>query len=94
MSIRPNNDTNAMQPTIGGYIVLSAKGIKPTHVPVASADEASAIWWHFVQANALGASDLKRDSGHIYSNDKQLVARVSYNGRVWTPDGKLLQNWV
>jgi hypothetical protein len=83
-----------MQPTSGGYIVLSARGIKTAHVPVDSADEASAIWWHFVQANALGASDLKRDSGQIYSNDKQLVARISYNGRVWTPDGKLLQNWV
>jgi hypothetical protein len=29
--------------------------------------------------------------GNIYADDGTLVARVSHNGRVWTPDGILLQ---
>jgi hypothetical protein len=95
MSNTPIHDTNAMQTVAGGYIVLSARGIETTHVPVTSADEASAIWWHFVKMNDLGASDLKRDSGQIRSNDGKLIARVSYNGRVWSPDGScLLQEWA
>jgi hypothetical protein len=82
-------------PTAGGYIVLSARGIKTTHVPVTSADEASTTWWQFVKMNDLGASDLKRDSGQIRSNDGKLIERVSYKGRVWSPDGSsLLQEWA
>jgi hypothetical protein len=75
----------------GGYIVLSAEGMRTRQIPVSSADEPSATWRRFVEDNDLGASDLKRDSGFIYSNDRKLVAKVSYNGRVWTPDGQLLQ---
>jgi hypothetical protein len=75
----------------GGYVVLSAEGMRTRHAPVLSADEASSIWRAFVEDNDLGASDLKHDSGFIYSNDRKLVAKVSYNGRVWTPNGELLQ---
>jgi hypothetical protein len=32
MSNTPMHDTNAMQTVAGGYIVLSARGIKTTHV--------------------------------------------------------------
>jgi hypothetical protein len=95
MSNTPIHDTNAMQTVAGGYIMLSARGIKTTHVPVALADEASAIWWHFIKINDLGASELKRDSGQIRSNNGKRVARVSYNGRVWSPDGSSLpQEWA
>ena len=95
MSNTPIHDTNAVQTVAGGYIVLPARGIETTHVPVASADEASAFWWQFVKMYDLGASDLKRGSGQIRSNDGKLVARVSYNGRVWSPDGSsLLQGWA
>ena len=79
----------------GGYIVLSAQGMKTTKVRVETADQASSIWWDFVRANLLGVSKLKRDSGLIYSDAGVLVARVSYNGRVWTPDGNtLLQDYA
>ena len=95
MSNTPIHDTNAMQTVAGGYIVLSARGIKTTHFPVTSADEASTTWWQFVKMNDLDASDLKRDSGQIRWNAGKLVARVSYNGRVWSPDGGgLLQEWA
>jgi len=39
----------------------------------------------------IGASDMAEGCGNIYADDGALVARVSYNGRVWTPDGILLQ---
>jgi hypothetical protein len=85
--------TGGMTPSIikGGYIVLSASGMQTRHAVVSSADEASTVWRKFIEDSGLGASDLKRDSGFIYSNDRKLVAKVSYNGRVWSPDGELLQ---
>lgn len=84
----PNQQT--MQTAAGGYIVLSARGFKTIKVPVRTAEEASTIWWLFVKKNELAGSDLKRDSGEIRSNQGELVARVSYNGRVWTPDMRRL----
>jgi hypothetical protein len=73
-----------------GYIVLSARGLKTIKVPVRTAEQASTIWWLFVKKNELAGSDLKRDSGEIRSNAGELVARVSYNGRVWAPDMRRL----
>jgi hypothetical protein len=32
--------------------------------------------------------------GNIYANDGTLVATVSYNGRVWHPQGELLQESI
>jgi hypothetical protein len=84
--------TDATPSTIKpGYIVLSADGVRTDHVPVSSAYEASSTWRRFVESNDFGASALKHDSGFIYSNDGKLVAKVSYNGRVWTPTGELIQ---
>jgi hypothetical protein len=77
-------------PITGGYIVLSARGHKTKRVPISTGEQASAIWQTFRDSNALGASDLKGDSGHICSNDGKLVALVSYNGKVWTSDHKFL----
>ena len=83
-----------LQGNSGGYIILSANGVKTVNIPIGSADEASATWWRFVRENTLGASDLKTDSGMIYSNNNEFIARVSYNGRVWTPNGELLQDFA
>jgi hypothetical protein len=84
-------ETKAMAALQSAVIVLSARGLKSQRVPVVTADQASAVWSRFRDANNLGGSDLKRDSGHILSPDGSLIAKVSYNGRVWTPDDRLLQ---
>lgn len=36
----------------------------------------------------LGASDLKKSDGSVINDDLMLVARISYNGRIWAPDGE------
>lgn len=54
---------------------------------VKSLAEASDIWCRLRDARNLGASEsplvtvINADSG-------ETVARISYNGRIWAPDGK------
>jgi len=86
-NIMPNQSLATMP---NGYVILSARDVKTQHVPVSSADEASAAWQAFRNANVLGASDLKRDSGQIWSKRGQFVGQVSYNGRVWDHTKKSL----
>ena len=76
----------------GGYIYLAAVGCPSFKIPVESADMAAAQMRGYVDHNGLGSSDLKRDCGNIYTDAGELVARVSYNGRVWDLAGGLLQD--
>jgi hypothetical protein len=55
-------------------------------VPVRTLDEGRALWLALRDSEMLGASDMVRGCGNYYE-DGRLVARVSYNGRMWTPDG-------
>ena len=75
----------------GGFLYLAADGCPTLTIPVASADMASAMLSRYRDQYSLGASDLRDRCGNIYADDGTLVATVSYNGRVWTPDGTLLQ---
>jgi hypothetical protein len=77
--------------TSGGYIYLAAIGCPTLKIPVQSADMASAMLEQYRDRNGIGASDMKPHSGSIFADDGTLVARVSYNGRVWSPQGMLLQ---
>jgi hypothetical protein len=79
-------------PVCGGYsIYLAASGCPTLKIPVQSADMASAMFQRYRDWNGIGASDMKLDCGSVFANDGTLVAKVSYNGRVWNPQGKLLQ---
>lgn len=78
--------------TAGGFILLSARMCPLLKVPVDSADMASGQMLGYIRQFNLGGSDLSAKCGNIYSNDGTLVARVSYNGRVWDTQGKLLQD--
>lgn len=73
-----------------GYIKLAAKGCMAVNVPVASADEASRIWSDYRDANGLGASDMKSGCGNICEANGKVIAKVSYNGRVWDATGKTM----
>jgi hypothetical protein len=75
----------------GGFLYLAADGCPTLRIPVASADAASALLSRYRDRFGIGASDLKKGCGDIRADDGTLVARVSYNGRVWTPGGILLQ---
>lgn len=74
-----------------GYVVLTAAGSPTLRIPVDTADMASAMLLHYCDKHCLGASDLGERCGDVYDDNGTLVARVSYNGRVWAPDGTLLQ---
>jgi hypothetical protein len=74
-----------------GYLLLAAEGCPTIKTRVASADEASALFTQYRDEHGIGASEMKAGCGNIYADDGTLVARVSYNGRVWTPEGQLLQ---
>lgn len=50
---------------------------------VGDLEEASKAFRAYVDGNGLGASDLRRDDGTLRVRGK-VVARVSYNGRVWS----------
>jgi hypothetical protein len=74
-----------------GYVYLAAAGAPTVKAPVSTADQASATFVCYRDQHGLGASDLADRCGNIYATDGSLVARISYNGRVWTPDDRLLQ---
>lgn len=76
----------------GGFVRLSAKGCPTINCPVRTAEDAAFAWSSYRDRWDVTGSTMKRDSGRIYANDGTLVAYVSYNGRVWTPDGQLLQD--
>lgn len=73
----------------GGAFLQLVPGQK---VPVKTADQASAIVRRVIDGNGWGASDLPAGFGEIHDSQGKLIARVSYNGRLWAPDGQLLQN--
>jgi hypothetical protein len=59
---------------------LSAK----ESVEVGSLADASRAFRAYIDANLLGASQLHVGAGYVTEGGKA-VARVSYNGRVWSP---------
>ena len=54
---------------------------------VESLQEASAVCCAFRDANGHGASDMCRGFGRVTDMSGKLIARVSYNGRIWALDG-------
>lgn len=55
-------------------------------VAVRTLDEARAAWCRYRDASGIGASGMVRGCGE-YREGGVLVARVSYNGRMWAVDG-------
>ena len=62
---------------------------------VRNLEEASKAVRQFIDANDIGASQwYAGDSGYVYAYSatagahNMIVAKVSYNGRVWNPDGE------
>ena len=76
----------------GGYLLLAAGGCPTLRIPVDSADMASAQFAAYRERYCLAASDLGPGCGDIRGNDGRVVAWVSYNARVWTPDGHSSKN--
>ncbi len=52
---------------------------------VETLSDARDVFLKWIAANAFGSSDLSRNAGLVTDNGRK-VARVSYNGRIWTPE--------
>lgn len=63
-------------------------GSKKTVIEVTDVTEASKKYQEFRDENNLGSSRL--EFGRVLEDEK-LIARISYNGRVWNLDGTIRQ---
>lgn len=75
-----------------GTLILKAVGAPFCRIPVKSADQARKEWEFYRDSYALGASECTPECGNIVDPAGNVVARVSYNGRIWSPSGELLED--
>lgn len=72
-------------------LYLAADGCKSLTFPVTDLTQAAQAFIAYRDIYNLGASQLAGHCGHIYGADRvTLVAKISYNGRAWSADGKEL----
>jgi hypothetical protein len=71
-------------------LTIAVRGTIRQWVCVETLKQASEHWCAHRDAFRLGASDMLAGNGNVREG-KKLVARVSYNGRVWNPDGSEVQ---
>jgi hypothetical protein len=58
--------------------------------PVKSVQDASKVVRQYLSKHGLGASAMEKHFGDV-TRKGTLVAKISYNGRMWDPDGKELK---
>lgn len=78
-----------MHPTTqvpGMKVQIGAAGHRTSWLPVATFAAASFACRTFIEAHDLGASRW-RGGRIVDAATEEVVATVSYNGRVWLPDG-------
>jgi hypothetical protein len=68
----------------GMRVALKSAGGRRKLVEVASLQEASRAVREYIEADGLGSSAWE---GGEVTEGRKVVARVSYNGRVWPPGG-------
>lgn len=68
----------------GGYWQHPLDAGRPRWIKTNSLDEAADFCRAFIARNELGSGNW---NGGTVRQGKKIVARVSYNGRVWTPEG-------
>jgi len=72
-------------------IHLAARGAPTLRLTVRSVEMASGVFARYRDTYDLVVSDLNRGCGNISDENGTLVARVSYNGRIWAANGALLR---
>lgn len=73
-----------------GYQIYLAARNCPTHrLMVVDSISASEVFCQYRDSFGLGASDMKKGCGNVTDQSGKLIARISYNGRVWDADGNL-----
>lgn len=71
-------------PDIPGYWSPPVEDGRPRSVAVTSMEEASRVCREYIESNELGGGNW---TGGDVINAGKKVARISYNGRIWWPDG-------
>ena len=74
----------------GFRLTLGGEDLPNRVVECATLPEASIALRNFVEHYNLGASQLTKACGTVKDHTGGIVAFVSYNGRLWGPDGRLL----
>jgi hypothetical protein len=71
-----------------GYLRLAAVGCPTLRVPVNDAEQIVRVWERYRDENGIGASDMQNGCGDLIATDGTIVARISYNGRIWDVCGR------
>lgn len=57
--------------------------------PCATLNEAAVLVRNYIRLGGFGSSEwCDKTNGNVYNHDGKVVARISYNGRVWDKKGK------
>lgn len=70
-------------------ITIAFIGHTRIDLPVSSLEEASKCFAAHRDGFGFGASAMRKGCGDVRQG-RALIGRISYNGRIWTPDGKPL----
>jgi hypothetical protein len=73
------------------HIHLAAIGAPTLNIAVQFADEASRVFSTYREKYEVAASDMKAGCGNIYNSRNLLVARISYNARIWDTKGCIVE---
>lgn len=68
-------------------LTVAIKGTKKMLVGVASFEDAASTWSRIRNESGIGASGMLGGCGEVVEDGK-VVARISYNGRIWDAEGK------
>ncbi len=72
----------------GGHLRLVAVGCPTLRVPVNDAEQIVRIWERYRDENGIGASDMQSGCGDLIDAGGTVIARISYNGRIWDVSGR------
>ncbi|HMH16188.1 MAG TPA: hypothetical protein VK578_24035 [Edaphobacter sp.] len=70
------------------YLHLAAVEAPTLNIPVRFADEASKAFSAYRDTYSFGASEMKAGCGNIYNSKRQIIGRISYNGRIWDAENR------
>jgi len=71
-------------------LYLAAKGCPTFRIRVPDSGSASLLFAKYRDSYGFGASDMRRNCGNVYDSTGAVIARISYNGRVWNERGELM----
>jgi hypothetical protein len=71
-------------------LYLAAKGCPTLRIRVSDSESASILFTRHRDSYGLCASDMKPNCGNVYDSAGAVIARISYNGRVWNERGELM----